>query len=416
MLQKPRRVVVTGLGCISPVGNNVKDTWTSLIQGKSGVGRITLFDCSDYPTRIAAEIKGFDSSAYLSSKESKHSDRFVQFAVAAAKQAFADARLDMTKEDPTRIGVWVGTGMGGLSTIEEGYLDLQKKGPAKVRPFFIPMIICNMAPGQISISLGVKGPNSCTVSACASSGHAIGDAFKIIQRGSAEMMVAGGTECAITRLGVAGFCALKALSTRNDEPLTASRPFDKTRDGFVIAEGAVMVILEELEHAKKRGAVIYGELIGYGMTGDAYHITAPDPEGAGATGCMRMALEDAQLKPSDISYINAHGTSTQLNDKIETKAIKQLFGETAYRIPVSSTKSVTGHLLGAAGAIEFMVCCLALRDEIIPPTINYHTPDPECDLDYVPNEARKAKLEVVLSNSLGFGGHNVTLIARRYQG
>ena len=407
---------MTGLGCISPVGNTLQEVWASLIQGKSGAGPITLFDAAKYPTRFAAEVKNFDPSLYLSHKESKHSDRFVQFAVASAKQAVADAKLDMSKEDPRRVGVWIGTGMGGLATIEEGYRDLEKKGPAKIRPFFIPMIICNMAPGQVSISLGAKGPNSCTVSACASSAHAIGDALEIIDRGSADVMIAGGSECAITILGVAGFCALKALSTRNDDPQGASRPFDKTRDGFVIAEGAAMLVLEELEHAKARGAHIYGELIGYGMTADAYHITAPDPDGSGAAGAMKMALDDAGLQPNQISYINAHGTSTQLNDKIETKAIKTVFGDTAKKIPISSTKSVTGHLLGAAGAIEFLACCMAIKDQIIPPTINYKTPDPECDLDYVPNQARKAKLNICLSNSLGFGGHNVSLIVQKFEG
>jgi len=413
--QKRRRVVITGLGVISPVGNTLEEAWGSLVQGKSGAGPITRFDASKYPTRFAAEVKNFDSSLYMSHKEIKHSDRFVQFAVASAKQAVADAKLDMTKEDPTRVGVWVGTGMGGLATIEEGYRDLEQKGPDKVRPFFIPMIICNMAPGQVSISLGAKGPNSCTVSACASSAHALGDALEIIDRGSADVMIAGGSECAITALGVAGFCALKALSTRNDDPKTASRPFDKTRDGFVIAEGAAMVVLEELEHAKARGARIYGELIGYGMTGDAYHVTAPDPTGAGAASAMKMALDDAGIRPDEVSYINAHGTSTQLNDRIETKAIKEVFGS-ATKVPISSTKSVTGHLLGAAGAIEFVACSMALKDQIIPPTINYHTPDPDCDLDYVPNQARKANLKVTLSNSLGFGGHNVALIIRKFEG
>ena len=407
---------MTGLGVISPVGNTLQEVWDSLVQGKSGAGPITLFDASKYPTRFASQVKNFDPSQYLTPKESKHSDRFVQFAVAAAKQAVADAKLDISKEDPVRVGVWIGTGMGGLSTIEEGYRDLEARGPAKVRPFFIPMIIANMAPGQVSISLGAKGPNSCTVSACASSAHAIGDALEIIDRGSADVMIAGGSECAITSLGVAGFCALKALSTHNDDPKTASRPFDLMRDGFVIAEGAAMMVFEELEHAKRRGARIYGELIGYGMTGDAYHITAPDPTGAGAAGAMKMALEDAGITPKDISYINAHGTSTQLNDKIETKAIKMVMGDQARKIPVSSTKSVTGHLLGAAGAIEFLACCMAIKDQIIPPTINYKTPDPECDLDYVPNEARKAKLDICLSNSLGFGGHNVSLIIRKFEG
>ena len=415
-MEKRRRVVITGLGAVSPVGNTLEETWTSLVQGKSGAGPITLFDASQHPTRIAAQVKNFDPSAYLSRTELKHTDRFVQLAVASAKQAVADAKLEISKEDPFRVGVWIGTGMGGLGTIEEGYRDFQARGPSRVRPFFIPMIICNMAPGQVSISLGARGPNSCTVSACASSAHAIGDAFKIIARGGADVMVAGGTECAITILGVAGFCALKALTTRNDEPQTASRPFDKTRDGFLIAEGAAMLILEELEHARRRGARIYGEVMGYGMTSDAYHMTAPDPEGAGAAGAMKAALEDAGLSPKEISYINAHGTSTQLNDKIETKAIKQLFGEHARKVPVSSTKSMTGHLLGAGGALEFLACCMALRDQVIPPTINYRTPDPECDLDYVPNEARRAKLSVCLSNSLGFGGHNVTLIVRKYEG
>ncbi len=415
-MENRRRVVITGLGVISPVGNTVEEAWTSLVHGRSGVGYITLFDASEYPTKIAAEVKRFDPALYLNHKEMKHSDRFVQFAVASAKQAFADSKLDMSKEDPHRVGVWIGTGMGGLSTIEEGYRDLQEKGPSRVRPFFIPMIICNMAPGQVAISLGAKGPNSCPVSACASGAHGIGDAYKIIQRGTADVMITGGSECAITPLGVAGFCALKALSARNDEPLAASRPFDKTRDGFVIAEGAATVILEDLGHAAARGARIYGEIIGYGMTGDAYHITAPDPEGSGAAAAMKAALDDAGLKPQGISYINAHGTSTQLNDKIETKAIKDVFGEYAYKVPVSSTKSMTGHLLGAAGAIEFIVCAMAVRDQVIPPTINYKTLDPECDLDYVPNQARKTKLDVLLSNSFGFGGHNVALIMRKYEG
>ncbi|MBI3323512.1 MAG: beta-ketoacyl-ACP synthase II [Candidatus Omnitrophica bacterium] len=416
MVQKRRRVVITGLGVISPVGNTLQEAWSSLVQGRSGVGPITLFDASQYPTRFAAEVKNFNPAPYLSTKESRHSDRFVRFAVASAKQAVADAKLEMAREDPHRIGVWIGTGMGGLGTIEEGYRDLEARGPSRVRPFFIPMIICNMAPGQISISLGVKGPNSCTVSACASSAHAIGDAFEIIERGDADVMVAGGSECAITPLGVAGFCALKALSTRNDDPATASRPFDKGRDGFVIAEGAAMVILEELERAKRRGARIYGEVIGYGMTADAYHITAPDPKGEGAAGAMSAALQDAGLKPQEISYINAHGTSTPLNDKIETLAIRKVFGEQAKKVPVSSTKSMTGHLLGAGGALEFAACCMAIQDQIIPPTINYKTPDPECDLDYVPNQARRAKLNIVLSNSLGFGGHNVSLIVRKFEG
>jgi len=411
-----RRVVVTGLGVVSPVGNTVNQVWEALLQGKSGVGELKLFDSSAYPTRIAAEVRDFDPAQYLSVKEQKHSDRFVKFAVAAAKQAAADAAISADKEDPNRIGVWIGTGMGGLATIEEGYRDLEKRGPARVNPFFIPMIICNMAPGQVSISLGFKGPNSCSVSACASGAHAIGDSYKIIQRGEADAMVAGGSECAITPLGVAGFCALRALSTRNDDPQHASRPFDLDRDGFVIGEGAAVVVLEELEHAKRRGAKIYAEMIGYGMTGDAHHMTAPDPDGAGAAGAMTLALKSAGLKPADIQYINAHGTSTKLNDKIETKAIKDVFGEAARKLAISSTKSMTGHLLGAAGAVEFLACCLSLKNQIVHGTMNYTTPDPDCDLDYVPNEARRMKLTRVLSNSLGFGGHNVSLIAQKYEG
>ena len=408
--------MVTGLGCMTPIGHDPETFWASLLRGTSGVGPITAFDASAYSTRIAAEVKDFDPATELGVKEARRSDRFVQMAVAAAKRAVEHAKLDLSQEDPTRIGVWVGSGMGGLGTIEEGYRQLQEKGPNRISPFFIPMIICNMAPGQISIALGVKGPNSCPVSACASAGHALGDALRIIQRGEADLMVAGGTECAITPLGLAGFCAMKALSTRNEEPTKASRPFDKNRDGFVMGEGSGLVILEELEHAKRRPATIYGEFIGYAMTADAYHMTAPDPEGRGASECMTLALKDAAMAPKDVSYINAHGTSTQLNDKIETAAIKKVFGEHAYKIPISSTKSMTGHMLGAGGAIEFIACAMTLRDQMIHPTINYETPDSECDLDYVPNEPRKAKVAVILSNSLGFGGHNVSLILRKYEG
>ncbi len=415
-METRRRVVVTGLGCITPIGSDPETFWASLRQGTSGVGPITLFDASQYSTQIAAEVRDFDPTKYLGSKEIRHSDRFVQMAVAAGKQAFAHARLDVTREDPTRIGVWVGSGMGGLSTIEEGYRQLQERGPSRISPFFIPMIICNMAPGQISIALGVKGPNSCPVSACATAGHALGDAYRIIQRGEADVMIAGGSECAITPLGLAGFCALKALSTRNDAPTKASRPFDKNRDGFVMGEGAGIVVLEALEHAQRRGATILAEFIGYAMTGDAYHMTAPDPEGRGAAECMTQALKDAGLTTHDISYINAHGTSTPLNDKIETLAIKTVFGQQAYKIPISSTKSMTGHMLGAGGAVECIACVMTLRDQVIHPTINYETPDPECDLDYVPNKARPAKVTTTLSNSLGFGGHNVTIIMKQYEG
>jgi len=409
-----RRVVVTGLGCITPIGHDPESLWASLRQGVGGVDRIRAFDASEYPSQIAAEVKDFDPGQFLGPKEVRHSDRFVQLAVAAAKQAVAHARLDITREDPTRIGVWVGSGMGGLTTIEEGYRQLQERGPARISPFFIPMIICNMAPGLISIALGAKGPNACPVSACATSGHALGDASRIIQRGEADVMVAGGSECAVTPLGVAGFCALKALSQRNDEPSRASRPFDKDRDGFVIGEGAGIVILEELGHAQRRGAAILAEFIGYGMSGDAYHMTAPDPEGRGAAACMARALKDAGLTPQDIDYINAHGTSTPLNDKVETLAIRTVFGPRASQVPISSTKSMTGHLLGAGGAVEAIACVMTLRDQVIHPTINYETPDPDCGLDYVPNRARPATVRVALSNSLGFGGHNVSLILKRY--
>ena len=415
-METRRRIVVTGLGCVTPIGHDPESFWASLRQGRSGVGRITHFDVSAYPTQIAAEVKDFDPTKVLGSKEARHSDRFVQMAVTAAKQAFAHAQLDMTQEDPARIGAWVGSGMGGLATIEEGYRQLQERGPTRISPFFIPMIICNMAPGQISIALGVKGPNACPVSACASAGHALGDAYRIIQRGEADVMVAGGSECAVTPLGLAGFCALKALSTRNDDPPRASRPFDKDRDGFVMGEGSGIVILEELEHAQRRGAKILAEMIGYGMSGDAYHMTAPDPEGRGAAECITRSLKDAGLTPKDISYINAHGTSTPLNDKIETLAIKKVFGERAYQVPISSTKSMTGHLLGAGGAIEFIACVMTIRDQVIHPTINYTAKDPDCDLDYVPNQARKATVKVVLSNSLGFGGHNVSIVLRTYEG
>ena len=411
-----RRGGVTGFGCVTPLGHDPETLWAALKAGRSGVGRLEGFDASKYPTRIAAEVKDFDPAAELGPKEVRRSDRFVQMAVIASKRAVAHARLDLTQEDPTRVGVWVGSGMGGLSTIEEGYRELAEKGPARISPFFIPMIICNMAPGQISIALGVKGPNSCPVSACASAGHALGDALRIIQRGEADVMVAGGSECAITPLGVAGFCALKALSTRNDDPARASRPFDKDRDGFVIGEGSGIIILESLEHAQRRGATLYGEFIGYAMTADAYHMTAPDPEGRGASECMSLALKDAGVTPKDISYINAHGTSTVMNDKIETGAIKTVFGPQAYTVPISSTKSMTGHLLGAGGAVEFIACCLTIRDQVIHPTINYTTPDPECDLDYVPNQARQARVTVAMSNSLGFGGHNVTLVLRKFEG
>jgi 3-oxoacyl-[acyl-carrier-protein] synthase II len=408
-----RRVVVTGLDVISPIGC-VKDIfWENLIKGKSGLGPLTYFDATEYESRIAGEIKDFIPHPFISAKDLRRMEKFVQFAVTAAKNAIADSGIDVSKEDPYKIGVLVGSGIGSLRIIEEQYKVILEKGPSRVTPFLIPMLIVNMAAGHISIMLGVKGPNLCTTTACASGSHAIGEAMRIIQYGDADVMIAGGTESCITVMGIGGFCALKALSTRNNEPERASRPFDRDRDGFVMSEGCGIVILEELEHAKKRDAKIYGEIVGYGMTGDAYHMTAPDPEGEGANRCMANALKDANLRPEDISYINAHGTSTMLNDKIETMAIKKVFGKFAKKVAISSTKSMLGHQLGAAGAVEFVICCLAIERSIIPPTTNYENPDPDCDLDYVPNKARQAKVNVCLSNSLGFGGHNATLCIKK---
>jgi 3-oxoacyl-[acyl-carrier-protein] synthase II len=408
-----RRVVVTGLGVISPIGCVKEVFWGNLIKGKNGIGPLTYFDASQYESRIAGEIKDFAPHPFISVKDLRRMEKFVQFGVTAAKNAIDDSGIDVSKEDPYRIGVIVGSGIGSLRIIEEEHKVILEKGPSRITPFLIPMLIVNMAAGHISIMIGVKGPNLCITTACASGSHAIGDAMRIIQYGDADVMIAGGTESCITTLGVGGFCALKALSTRNNEPERASRPFDRDRDGFVMSEGCGIVILEELERAKKRNAKIYGEIIGYGMTGDAYHMTAPDPNGKGATRCMINALKDANLKPEDISYINAHGTSTTLNDKIETLAIKKVFGNSAKKIPVSSTKSMLGHQLGAAGAVEFVICCLSMERGIIPPTINYETPDPDCDLDYVPNKARQLKVNTCLSNSLGFGGHNATLIVKK---
>jgi 3-oxoacyl-[acyl-carrier-protein] synthase II len=415
MMSEKRRVVVTGLGIISPIGNSISQFWNSLSAGKSGIQRITQFDPTQFNSQIAGEVNNFEALPYISPKDKRRMDKFVQYAVVAAHQAKTDAQIDFQAEDPYACGVLIGSGIGSLFTIQEQSRVLWKKGPSKLSPFTIPMLIVNMASGWVAISLGVKGPNSAVATACASGNHAIGDAFKIIQRGSAQMMLAGGAESCVCQTGVGAFCAMRALSTRNDAPEKASRPFDKDRDGFVIAEGAGVILLESLEHAQKRSAPIYAEIAGYGMSGDAYHMTAPDPEGQGAARAMRQALDDAQINPQDISYINAHGTSTQLNDKVETKAIKKVFGEGAKEIPVSSTKSMTGHLLGAAGAIEFIACCLAIKHNIVPPTMNYETPDPECDLDYVPNQARRAPVDIALSNSLGFGGHNATLIVKRFK-
>ncbi len=409
-----RRVVVTGLGVISPIGNNKEAFWSGLANGKNGVGPMTSFDCRDYTSRIAGEVRDFTPHPFIPKKELRRMEKFVQFAVTAAKEAVDDSGLDISKEDPFEVGVLVGSGIGSLRIIEEQHKVILDKGPARITPFLIPMLIVNMASGHISIMFNVKGPNSCTTTACAAGTHALGDAFRIIQHGDADVMISGGTESCITALAVGGFCALKALSTRNNEPERASRPFDKERDGFVMAEGAGIAVLEELEHAKKRNAKIYAELIGFGMSGDGYHITAPDPSGEGPAMCMSSALKDAGVKPEDVSYINAHGTSTLLNDKVETLAIKKVFGDSAKKVAISSTKSMTGHLLGAAGGVEFAACCMAIEKGIIPPTINYESPDPDCDLDYVPNKARQSKVNICISNSLGFGGHNATITLKKF--
>ncbi len=409
-----RRVVVTGLGTLSPVGNTVDEFWSSLVQGRSGVGMITKFDTTGYPTRIAGEVKNFDPLNFVDKKEARRLDPYLQFAVASAVLAVQDAALDTGKVDGTRFGVLIGSGIGGISTLLESHRNLIEKGPDRVSPFFIPMLIANMASGLVSMRFGAKGPNSAVVTACATGNHAIGDSFKIIQRADADVMIAGGSEAIIIPLTIAGFCSMKAMSTRNDEPTKAMRPFDANRDGFVAGEGAGILVLESLEHALARDARIYAEIIGYGMTGDAHHMTAPDPEGDGAARAMAAALRDAGLDASDVGYINAHGTSTIYNDKFETIAIKRVFGDHARRLAVSSTKSMTGHLLGAAGGIEAIATVLALHHGVLPPTINYETPDPDCDLDYIPNQARKQDVEVALSNAFGFGGTNATLAFRAY--
>ncbi|MBU1090721.1 MAG: beta-ketoacyl-ACP synthase II [Candidatus Omnitrophica bacterium] len=410
-----KRVVITGLGVISPVGNELVTFWKSLREGRSGLGPITRFDTTGFDSKIAGEVKGFDPQFYgMSSKDTRRMDRFGQYAVAASRQALEASGLDLETEDRTRMGVIIGSGIGSLYTIEEQHKILLNRGASRMSPFLIPMLIVNEASGQVAIVFGLKGPNSCVATACASGSHAIGDAFRIIQHGNADVMIAGGTESCVVPTGVGGFCALKALSKRNDDPIKASRPFDKERDGFVIAEGCGIAVLETLEHAKKRNANILAEIAGYGMSCDAYHMTAPDPEGDGAARALKEALKDAKLNPENVDYVNAHGTSTKLNDKIETLAIKKAFGEYAKKVAVSSTKSMTGHLLGAAGGVEFIVCCLVIKDGVIPPTINYEYPDPDCDLDYVPNTARKEKVEVCVSNSMGFGGHNATLVVRKF--
>ncbi|NLC55851.1 MAG: beta-ketoacyl-ACP synthase II [Armatimonadetes bacterium] len=408
-----RRVLITGLGVLTPLGNTVAEFWEGLKAGRSGVGPITHFDASKFTTRFAAEVKGFNPEAYMERRDVRHIDPFAQYAIAAAKQAVADAGLQITPENAERVGVLIGSGIGGISTWEEQHSVYLNRGPSRISPYFVPMMICNMASGQVSIALGAKGPNTTVVTACATASHAIGDAMAIIRRGDAEVMIAGGSEAAITPMGVVGFCAARALSTRNDDPQRASRPFDRDRDGFVMGEGAGILVLESEEHARARGAQVYAEVAGYAMTGDAYHITAPAPGGEGAARAMALALKDARLAPTDVDYINAHGTSTPPNDAVETAAIKQVFGDHAYRLMVSSTKSMIGHLLGAGGGVEAAVCALTIRDRVVHATINYENPDPECDLDYVPNTAREAPVRVALSNSLGFGGHNACLVFRQ---
>lgn len=409
-----RRVVITGMGVLSPLGIGTEASWETCKAGRSGIGRITRFDPSPYRTQIAGEVDEFDRSPYLDPKEIKRYDDFSQYALVASQMALDDSGLEITEYLQNRIGVIVGTGFGGLWTFDKYYRIFLENGPKKLSPFFVPMMIANMAPGLVALRYGLRGPNTCTVTACAASSHAIGDAYKVIQRGQADVMMAGGTEASLIGLTVGGFDAMKATSTRNEEPERASRPFDKDRDGFVPSEGAAMVILEELEHALGRGAKVYAEISGYGLSNDAYHFTAPDPEGIGASLCMKMALEDAGIAPEEVDYINAHGTSTPLNDLIETKAVKHIFGEHAHRLAISSTKSMTGHLLGAAGALETIFTCLTMKEGILPPTINYENPDPECDLDYVPNHAREAQVEVAMSNSFGFGGTNACLVLKRW--
>jgi 3-oxoacyl-[acyl-carrier-protein] synthase II len=415
-----RRVVITGIGLVTPLGNTLEDTWGALCAGKSGAGPITRFDASQFPTRFACEVKGWDSSPYLDKREAKHLDRFLHLGAGAGLMAmedagFADRKVPAGEED--RWGCYIGAGLGGVETIEAAKLGVRDKGPRHgISPYFVVDIIINMAPGILSIKTGAQGPNLSHVSACSTGAHSIGEAARAIRWGDADAMLAGGCESTISELGVGGFNSSRALSTRNDSPETASRPFDKERDGFVIAEGAGVVVLEELEHATKRGARIYAEVAGYGANSDAFHVTQPAPEGAGAQKCMKRALVDARVSPDAIGYINAHGTSTPINDKNETQAIKAVFGDHARKLAVSSTKSMTGHMLGAAGGVEAAITALAIHRKVLPPTINYTTPDPDCDLDYVPNEAREVAVECALSNSFGFGGTNAALLLRRYQG
>lgn len=409
------RVVVTGIGVVSPFGTGVDIFWKSLIEGKSGIRPITHFDASQFDCKIAGTVINFNPLDHFNSKEARHLAPFVQYALVSSREAIAMAKLDLKSIDPERMGVLIGSGIGCLHTLEEEHSKLLSRGPSRISPFFIPKMIINEASGHVSIETGAKGPATCVVTACATATNAIGDAYRFMQYGDADIILAGGTECASTPLGIGGFCAIKALSQRNDTPEKASRPFDLNRDGFVMGDGAGVVLLETLEHAQKRGALILAEIVGYGRTSDAFHITAPESTGDGAARAMKIALDEAGMQPRELGYINAHGTSTYLNDKVETLAIKTVFKEHAKLIPVSSTKSMTGHLLGAAGGIEFAASVLTIRDNIIPPTINYETPDPECDLDYVPNQARKAAINSVLSNSLGFGGHNATILIKRFK-
>jgi len=408
-----RRVVVTGVGAVSPLGTGNDVNWAALSSGKSGIGLITRFDVSDMPVKIAGEVTDFNAEEFIDKKEIKKMDLFIQYALAAAQFAMEDSGLVVNEENAERVGVLVGAGLGGLPAIEKFHIAYLEGGYKKISPFFIPMLIINLAPGHISIKYGAKGPNISSVSACATATHSIGDAYHIIKRGDADAMIAGGTEATVTPLAVGGFAVMKALSTRNDSPATASRPFEKNRDGFILGEGAGILVLEEYESAKKRGAKIYAEVVGYGMTGDAYHLTSPAPGGEGAARCMKMALRGGGVNPEQVTYINAHGTSTPFNDMYETMAIKTVFGDHAKKLMVSSTKSMTGHLLGAAGGIEAVYCCMAMDKGVVPPTINYVEPDPECDLDYVPNTARDAKIEYAISNSFGFGGTNASLLFKK---
>ncbi len=410
-----RRAVVTGIGLVSALGNTTAETWQGLLSGKSGVGRITRFDAKDFSVRIAAEVKSFDPLQFIEKKEARKMDPFIHYAVAAAEEAVRDANLNITEDNASRVGTLIGSGIGGFGYIEKEHTKFLEGGPGRISPFFIPASIINLAAGQVSIRFGAQGPNSATCTACSAGAHAVGDSFRLIVRGDADAMICGGSEAPITPMGVGGFAAMRALSTRNEDPKIASRPFDLERDGFVVGEGAGILILEEYELALRRGAKIYAEIVGYGMSADAFHITQPSEDGGGAVRVMTAALADAGLQPTDVSYINAHGTSTYYNDKLESLAVKKVFGEQAYRIPISSTKSMTGHLLGAAGGLEAGISVMALVHQVLPPTINYKTPDPECDLDYVPNEPRPCEVRHVLSNSFGFGGTNAALIFKRYE-